>query len=133
VPFNHNTWANAVSDFQLKPDKTIDDVLTEPGVVATFASNCWRYDGEASPNGGRRDLRVDTKVRLIPTASIQAPTLLIVGDRDPAVTVPLCEEALKTLKGEGSQLKVIHGAAHAMMMEKPHYKEFRESVLAFLK
>ena len=41
--------------------------------------------------------------------------------------------AKATLKAEGSQLKVIPGASHAMMMEKPYYKAFREAVLDFLK
>ena len=64
---------------------------------------------------------------------IKAPTLLIVGDKDPYVSVALCEEAKATLKAEGSQLKVIPGASHPMMMEKPYYKAFREAVLDFLK
>lgn len=132
APFNKNTWAHAAGDFQVKADKTIDYDITEPAVVATFLSNCWRWDGQGSPNGGRRDLLVDPKERLIPTAKIKAPTLLIVGDKDEYVTVALCEEALKTLP-EGSELKVIKGGAHAMMMEKPYYKDFREAVLEFLK
>ena len=133
VPFNKNTWEHAAGDFQVKADKSIDYDITEPCVVATFQSNCWKYDGKGSPNGGRRDLLVDDKQRLIPTASIKAPTLLIVGDKDPYVSVALCEEAKATLKADGSQLKVIPGASHAMMMEKPYYKAFREAVLDFLK
>ncbi|MDR1622300.1 MAG: hypothetical protein LBS00_08005 [Synergistaceae bacterium] len=38
-------------------------------------------------------------------------------------------------KGEtltGGELKVAKGAPYAMMMEKPHYKEFQKSVLEFL-
>ncbi|MDR1482732.1 MAG: alpha/beta hydrolase [Synergistaceae bacterium] len=130
--YHPNTWLHAADDFQVKADKSIDYDIVEPPVAATFLSNCWRYDGEGSPNGGRRDLLVDPKERLIPTADIKAPTLLAVGDRDGYVTVALCEEALKTLP-DGSELKVVKGAAHAMMMEKPYYKEFREAVLAFLK
>lgn len=133
VPFNKNTWEHAAGDFQVKDDKTIDDAITEPGVVAAFLSNCWRYDGKGSPNGGRRDLLVDGTQRLIPTASIKAPVLLIVGDKDPYVSVALCEEAKATLTEEGSQLVVVPGASHAMMMEKPFYKTFREAVLEFLK
>ncbi len=132
VPYNHNTWLDAAGDFQTREDKTIDNEITEQPVLDTFLSNCWRYDGENSPNGGRRDLLVDPKVRLIPTASIKAPTLIIVGDRDPYVTVALCEEATRTLTGEGSRLEVIPGAGHAMMMEKPYYRTFREAVLEFL-
>jgi pimeloyl-ACP methyl ester carboxylesterase len=128
--FNENTWEHAAGDFQLKPDNSIDYDIVERPVVDTFLSNCWRYDGAGSPNGGRRDLLVAPTERLIPTAEIKAPTLLIVGDGDPYVSVALCEEALETLT-DGS-LKVIRGAAHAMMMEKPYYKEFQKSVLEFL-
>jgi pimeloyl-ACP methyl ester carboxylesterase len=129
--YHANDWEHAAGDFQVKDDKSIDYDIVEPAVADTFLANCWRYDGGGSPNGGRRDLLVAPTERLIPTADIKAPTLLIVGDKDPYVTVALCEEALKTLaKGE---LKVLEGAAHAMMMEKPYYKAFRESVLEFLK
>jgi pimeloyl-ACP methyl ester carboxylesterase len=130
--YHSNTWEHAAGDFQVKDDQTIDYDIVELPVADTFLSNCWRYDGAGSPNGGRRDLLVAPTERLIPTANIKAPTLLIVGDKDPYVTVALCEEALKTLPGN-AELKVIEGAAHAMMMEKPYYKNFRESVLTFLK
>ncbi|MDR2522211.1 MAG: alpha/beta hydrolase [Synergistaceae bacterium] len=132
APFNKNTWAHAASDFQVKADKTIDHDTVEAPVAATFLANCWRYDGEGSPNGGRRDLLVDPSERLIPTEKIKAATLLIVGGKDEYVTAALCQEALKTLPAE-SELKVIEGGAHAMMMEKPYYKTFREAVLDFLK
>ncbi|MDR1623102.1 MAG: alpha/beta hydrolase [Synergistaceae bacterium] len=129
--YHSNDWLHAAGDFQVKADNSIDYDIVEPIVVDTFLSNCWRYDGAGSPNGGRRDLLVASTERLIPTANIKAPTLLIVGDKDPYVSVALCEEAKKTLAN--GELKVIEGAAHAAMMEKPYYKEFRESVLEFLK
>ena len=75
----------------------------------------------------------DPKERLIPTAAISVPTLLILGDQDPYLTVALAEEAMSTLPNKDSKLVVLEGAAHAMMMEKPYYKEFREAVLDFLK
>jgi pimeloyl-ACP methyl ester carboxylesterase len=129
--FNVNTWEHAASDFQVKDDKSIDYGITELPVVDTFLSNCWHYDGAGSPNGGRRDLMgASTTDRLIPTAEIKVPTLLIVGDKDSYVTATLCEEAANTMAD--AELKIISGAAHAMMMEKPYYKEFRESVLEFL-
>ncbi|NLL37912.1 MAG: alpha/beta hydrolase [Fretibacterium sp.] len=133
TPFNHNTWEHAADDFQRNEDKTINYEITEPGVVGVFLSNCWRYDKESSPNGGRKDLLVDPKERLIPTASINVPTLLIVGDKDPYVSPALCEEAKKSLPNEGSKLVVLEGASHSMMMEAPYYKEFRKAVLDFLK
>jgi pimeloyl-ACP methyl ester carboxylesterase len=124
-------WAHAASDFQVREDKTIDYDIIEPLVADTFLSNCWRYDGAGSPNGGRRDLLVSPEKRLIPTASIKAPTLMILGDKDEYIGVDLCQETLGSLP-EGSSLEVVYGAAHTMMMEKPYYKAFREAVVKFL-
>jgi len=124
-------WAHAASDFQVKEDKTIDYDIIDPLVADTFLSNCWRYDGAGSPNGGRRDLLVSPENRLIPTNSIKAPTFLIMGDKDDYLSVDYCRGTLSSLP-EGSRMKVIPGAAHAMMMEKPFYIEFREAVLSFL-
>ncbi|MDR3230061.1 MAG: alpha/beta hydrolase [Synergistaceae bacterium] len=129
--YTATSWEHAAGDFQVKADKSIDYDIVERPVADTFLSNCWLYDGAGSPNGGRRNLLVAPTERLIPTAKIKAPTLLIVGDQDPYVSVALCEEALKTLP-EGAKLHVLKGAAHAMMMEKPYYKEFRNTVLEFL-
>ena len=130
-PFIIPTWAHAASDFQVKADKTIDYDIVEPSVADAFLSNCWRYDGAGSPNGGRRDLLVSPENRLIPTASIKVQTLMILGDKDEYISVELCKEVLGSLT-ERSTLEVIPGAAHAMMMEKPYYKAFREAVLKFL-
>jgi pimeloyl-ACP methyl ester carboxylesterase len=130
-PFKIPDWAHAASDFQVKEDKTIDYDIVEPLVADTFLSNCWRYDGAGSPNGGRRDLLVSPEKRLIPTASIKSPTLMILGDKDDYIGVDLCKETLSSLP-KGSKLEVISGAAHAMMMEKPYYKPFREAILKFL-
>jgi pimeloyl-ACP methyl ester carboxylesterase len=130
-PFKIPDWAHAASDFQVKADKTIDYDIVEPLVADTFLSNCWRYDGAGSPNGGRRDLLVSPEKRLIPTSSIKVPTLMILGDKDDYIGVELCMETLGSLP-EGSGLEVITGAAHAMMMEKPYYRAFREAVLKFL-
>ncbi|GHV88768.1 alpha/beta hydrolase [Spirochaetia bacterium] len=129
--YHANDWAHAADDFQKNADGSINYTIIEPAVANTYLANCWLYDGAGSPNGGRRDLLVAPTERLIPTADIQAPTLLILGDKDDYVSVALAEEALATL-AQG-RLKVIPGGAHAMMMEKPYYREFRESVLAFLK
>ena len=130
-PFNHNTWPHAAGDFQVNPDKSINSNIVEPAVAATFLSNCWRYDEESSPNGGRRDLLVEATTRLIPLDKIKSPTLVITGDTDDYVNVSLCREA-ESILPKGSQVVVIKGGGHAMMMEKPHYVLFRKNVLEFL-
>ncbi len=131
--FNHNTWIHAAGDFQTNKDGSINYKITEPAVVNAFQSNCWRYDKDSSPNGGRRDLLVAPDKRLIPTAKLTMPVLLIAGSKDEYVSPELCNEAFKTLPNNHSRIVIVEGAAHAMMMEKPYYKTFRESVLEFLK
>ena len=96
-------------------------------------SNCWRYDKESSPNGGRRDICVDESKRLIPLGEIKAPVLIVAGTNDPYVSSDLCREAYDSLSNPDSRLELVEGAAHAMMMEKPYYRTFRQIVNAFLK
>ena len=132
-PFNHNTWIHAAGDFQTNPDGSINYAITEPEVVNAFQSNCWRYDKDSSPNGGRRDLLVAPTERLIPTENIEVPVLIIAGSKDDYVSPELCREAFGTLTNKASRLEVIEGAAHAMMMEKPYYKIFRQKVVDFLR
>ena len=48
--------------------------------------------------------------------------------------VEICKEAYKSLPNQkDSQIAIINGAAHAMLMERPYYKIFRERILEFLK
>lgn len=131
-PFHKNTWEHAADDFQKTSDGSIDFNITEKAVADTYLANAWHYDKDNSPNGGRRDLLVSNKIRLIPTEEIKAPVLIIAGTNDPYVTPELCEEAYKTLPNKDSQLEIIPGAAHAMLMERPYYKLFREKVMGFL-
>jgi len=131
-PFNENTWLHAAGDFQTDKNHAIDASIVEPAAADTFLSNCWRYDQGSSPNGGRRDLMVSPQKRLLPTADLKCPVLIIAGSKDPYVSPALCREAYQTLTNPDSQCVIINGAAHAMMMEKPYYKEYREKVLTFL-
>ena len=132
-PFNKNTWEGAASDFQRKADGSIDFDIVEKPVASTYIDNAWHYDKDTSPNGGRRDLLVDRSARLIPTESIKAPVLIIAGSKDQYVSPDLCDEAYRTLPNKkDSKLLIVDGAAHAMLMERPYYKLFRERVLNFL-
>ena len=131
-PFHANTWMHAVEDFQTVPDGGIDFNIVEKPVADTYLSNAWRNDKTSSPNGGRRDLLVSPDIRLIPTADIKAPTLIIAGSKDPYVSPGLCKEAYKTLTNKDSKLVIIEGAGHAMLMERPYYRRFREKVRDFL-
>ena len=67
----------------------------------------------------------------IDPAAIQVPTLVIGGDKDPYLNLDSMRAAMSKLPS-GSKLEIMPGAAHAMMMEKPYYKEFRQKVVEFL-
>ena len=130
--FNKNTWIHAAGDFQINDDKNINYGIAEPEVVNTFLSNCWRYDKDKSPNGGRRDLLVSPSKRLIPTSKLNMPVLIIAGSKDDYVSPELCQEAFNTLPNKFSKIEIIEGASHIMFLEKPYYKIFRNAVLEFL-
>lgn len=130
--YHKNSWENAASDFQTKSDGTIDETIVEPTVVEYFCSSCWKYDGEGSPNGPRRDICVDESVTLIDMSKIEIPTLLIYGDADPYLNYELIDSMYKELP-EGSTKKIIGGAAHCAYIEKPYYHDFQNTLIKFLK
>ncbi len=131
-PFHHNTWQHAAEDFKRKADGSIDEFITDPVVVDIWCSNCWRYDGEFSPNGGRRDACVAPSVRLIEPEKIKAPTLLICGDQDQYVNFDLLGRSLALLP-DGSTMEMIEGGSHIVLLEKPCYHAFQDSLVRFLK
>ena len=131
-PFHHNTWEHAADDFQRGPDGSFDPSVTDPAVLEWFCSSCWHYDGESSPNGGRRDICVDPSNRLIDLAQITAPTLVICGDQDPYLDYSLVNRCLEDLP-EGSALEIIPGGSHVVFLEKPFYHDFQERLLRFLR
>ena len=130
--YHKNSWENAVGDFQLNGDGTIDEEIVEPTVVEYFASGCWKYDGEGSPNGPRKDICVDESVILIDGSKISVPTLLIYGDADPYLNYELIDKIYQELP-KGSMRKIISGAAHFAYIEKPYYHDFQSTVIQFLK
>ena len=131
-PFHHNTWEHAASDFQMKEDGSFDEAITDPAVIEVFCSYCWHYDGESSPNGGRRDICVAETEQLIDLDAVKTPTLVICGDRDPYLNYELVNGSLNHLP-EGSALEVIPGGSHVIMLEKPYYHEFQKRLASFLK
>ena len=130
-PFHHNTWEHAADDFQHDDNGNFDYNITDPVVIELFCSSCWHYDGESSPNGGRRDLCVDESTILIDLAAISVPTLIICGDSDPYLNYDLINSANDMLP-EGSETKIIAGGAHVIMYEEPYYREFRNELIGFL-
>ena len=131
-PFHHNTWEHAADDFQKRPDGSFDESVTDPAVLEWFCSGCWHYDGESSPNGGRREICVDSSKILIDLKKIRTPTLVICGDQDPYLNDHLVNRCLDDLP-DGSALEIIPGGSHVVYLEKPWYHDFQERLLKFLK
>ena len=129
--FHHNTWEHAADDFQRTKDGSFDDEKAERVVRELFCSGCWHYDGESSPNGGRRDICVDGSNKLIDLSAISVPTLVICGDADPYLNYDLVNDALSHLP-EGSALEVISGGSHVVYIEKPYYHDFQNRLIKFL-
>ncbi len=129
--FHHNTWEHAADDFQRDKNGGFNYKITEPEMIEMFCSSCWHYDGEQSPNGGRRDICVEKSKKLIDLGKITVPTLVICGGSDPYLNYDLVKSSLDELP-EGSQLEVIEGGAHVIMYEKLYYKDFQNRLNAFL-
>ena len=81
--FHHNTWEHAADDFARDKSGGFDYSIAERELIEIWCSSCWRYDGEKSPNGGRRDICVPQSKELIDLTKIKNPTLVICGDKDP--------------------------------------------------
>ena len=130
-PFHHNTWEHAADDFQRKGDGSFDESVTDPAVIEMWCSSCWHYDRESSPNGGRRDVCVSPEEKLIDLKQITAPTLIICGSEDPYLNYDLVNTALEDLP-EGSELEMIEGASHVVLVEKPYYRDFQDRLVRYL-
>lgn len=131
-PFHHNTWEHAADDFQRTADGSFDDTIAEPAVREFWCSSCWHYDKESSPNGGRRDICVDSSEKLIDLEQIKMPALVICGDQDPYLNYDLVNDCLSSLP-EGSALEMIEGGSHVVFVEKPYYQDFQNRLIHFLK
>jgi len=131
-PFHHNTWEHAADDFQLTDEGGFDYDITDPVIIEMFCSSCWHYDGESSPNGGRRDICVPNTDKLIDLSKITVPTLIICGSEDPYLNYDLVNAALGLLPA-GSSLEMIEGGSHVVMLEEPYYHDFQDRLIRFLK
>ena len=129
--FHHNTWEHAADDFQRNDNGDFDYTITEHEMIEMFCSSCWHYDGEQSPNGGRRDICVAKSEKLIDLSAIDVPTLVICGGSDPYLNYDFVNASLDSLP-DGSAVEVIEGGAHVIMYEKPYYKDFQNRLISFL-
>ena len=117
--------------FQTKADGSFDPEVTDPVLIEMFCSSCWHYDGDSSPNAWRKDALVSEDNVLIDLTKITVPTLVICGDKDPYLNMDRVKTSLDLLP-DGSELEVIPGGSHIVLYEKNCYREFQDSVAAFL-
>lgn len=130
-PFHQNTWKHSIDDFQRDKKGHIDYTIVEPILAELWASSCWKYDKDSSPNGGRRDICVDKSKKLIDVSKFKVPTLIIYGDNDPYLNYESLESILQLLP-KYSAVKIIKGGSHVAFVEKPYYKEFQKDLINFL-
>lgn len=130
-PFNENTWENAADDFQKLNNGEIDTKMIELAVANTFLSNCWKYDKNSSPNGWRVEILTDKSNRLIDIENVKCPVLIIEGTKDAYINRAALADAVKNLSPD-SEFVEFAGGSHVIMMEKPFYKKFRDTVVKFL-
>lgn len=131
--FHANNWDHAASDFQVDANGNIDYTIAEPAVAHEFLSNCWRYDQNSSPNGGRRDLLAGSDVQLFDPTQIDVPVLMIGGSEDPLLYLDLLEEGFNNLpKREQSKMIIVEGAGHILMLEKDYHRRFQDAIVEFL-
>ncbi|MCP5421114.1 MAG: alpha/beta hydrolase [Gammaproteobacteria bacterium] len=132
-PWHKNNWVHAADDFQKRANGDIDYSIADRAVVATYLSNCWRYDGERSPNGGRRDLLQSKEVSLFDVTQLPMPVLMVGGTHDPYLNWDALDHAFQELpQKESSQMITIDGASHVLMFEKDYFDYFHWKVLDFL-
>ncbi|QQR91229.1 MAG: alpha/beta fold hydrolase [Myxococcales bacterium] len=127
-----NTWQHAASDFPTTKEGTIDFSRVEPQVVHHFLSNCWKYDKESSPNGGRHDLFQGRAKELIALDKLRTPTLILGGDADPYLDWPWIEKILAQQKKTLIKLTRFKQGSHILMLEKQIYRPFRQALLDFV-
>ena len=125
------TWESMTEDFQCTDDGEIDSTIVDPGLVKLWCATCRRYNKSQSPNACRLDFFVHHSQKLIDLDAINAPTLVICGDKDPYLDYRHIRSSLNHLP-EGSELEVIPGGSHIVMYEKPYYRDFQDKLIRFL-
>lgn len=130
--FHANNWEHATSDFQVDADGSVDFQIAEPGAVYEFLSNCWQYDQNSSPNGGRCDLLAGSDVQLFDPSQIDVPVFFVGGSEDPLKYFDLLEEGFDMLpRKEESKKKIFDGAGHIIFLVKSYYRKFQDAVVDF--
>lgn len=102
-----NTREDAVSDF-------IAPGVTSPAVVDAFVTQALRADPV------RVDLRSDAELNAIDPARITMPTLILYGDRDPAISHEVAAAMLAGLAAREKEIVVLPGGDHAAQLEDTH-------------
>lgn len=131
-----NDWhyydpAQPRADFQFDSfSGELDYEKIDPMIANLWAADCKIFDGNKSPNGGRKDL-LTRDIQFEPQ-KLTMPVLLIAGSNDPYLVNVDVHELYKMLPNSKSELVLLEGGAHMIMIEKPYYKIFQNSIFKFL-
>lgn len=110
----------------------VDFDTVEPGVLGVWLNNTYKADATHDrPNGGAKEIMEIGDGWLIDINAVKVPVLIVTGDNDFYVNIDRCYKAAETLP-EGTKLLHLHGAGHAMYLEKDYYKATREAILDFI-
>lgn len=126
------TDAANLSDFQKESQSNqVNFNIAESAVVNQYLIQSQKYDGSGSPNGIRKELA--QPVALFDPKALDIPVLVIVGTNDHYIDrkndIPYM---MSVMPNKNKELVVIDGGSHIMMLEKPYYHTFQNSILKFL-
>ena len=134
-PFSDIDYGYIIRVFQHVPgtnDLVTDFDTIEPEVQGLWVDHTMAQDaGHGRPNGGAKEIMEIGDGWLIDTKAVKVPVLIIAGDNDFYVNIDRCYQAEKELPA-GSKLVHMHGAGHAMYLEKDYYQWTREEILKFI-
>ncbi|MFA6303996.1 MAG: alpha/beta hydrolase [Legionella sp.] len=122
----------ALSDFQKNTLGEINPKIMDKQVLNLYIHSAQIYDSQGSPNGGRLDVAQAKNVQLIPYEAFVVPVLLIAGDKDPYLSIKR-DFAIMTEHAKAKvSTYIIKGGGHALLLEKPYHRDFKQKVMQFL-
>ena len=134
-PFSYLNYGYVIRVWQHVPgtnDLVTDFDTVEPELHGMWVDHTYAQDGgHGRPNGGAKEIMEIGDGWMIDTKAVKVPVLIITGDNDFYVNIDRCYQAEKELP-EGSKLLHLHGAGHAMYLEKDYYQTTREAILKFI-
>lgn len=131
-PWHPNSREHASEDFPRDETGLPDTEKIIAPVLELTLANCAEYDGEWSPNGGRRDISREKNAELFVPEEITVPVLVIGGTADSYMDWANIGKVFMRLLNENKRMRILENGSHSLLFEKAHYRKFREEILDFL-